>query len=179
MVTELSSQWGLLLFRGIVSMAFGILTMLWPGLSLALLVGFFAAFTLLDGIGALMMASRWRGRSRVWLLVLYGIAGVVAAGLAIVYPAITTVVLLVVIATWAIFTGITAIVAASTTRGVGEPVLAVVGMLSLLFGILLLIQPFAGALALAWMIGLYAIVSGITYVSYAVRIRRAARMAHA
>jgi uncharacterized membrane protein HdeD (DUF308 family) len=179
MVTEVSGRWGLLLFRGIVAIAFGILTLFWPALSLAVLVGFFAAFALLDGIGALMMASRWRSHRRVWLLVLYGIAGIAASVLAILYPGITTVALLIVIASWAIVTGVSAIVAANSVGGVAEPALLVAGMLSLLIGVLLLIQPFAGALALAWMIGLYAIVTGTTYITFAVRARRAARMAHA
>lgn len=174
-------HWKVLLFRGIIAIAFGCLALLSPGLTLAMLAGFFAAFALLDGVGAFVMAARARGRRGVWALWLEGILGIAAAVVAVLYPGMTAIALLVVIAVWAVVTGASAIAAATLLERNAEriTVLPIFGMLSVLLGIVLLVQPLAGALALAWMIALYALVSGIVYVAIALRTRRMARVAHA
>jgi uncharacterized membrane protein HdeD (DUF308 family) len=174
-------NWKVLLFRGIVAIAFGCLALLWPALTLAMLVGFFAAFALLDGVGALVMAVRARARRGVWALWLEGVLGIGAAVVAVLYPGMTAIALLVVIAVWAILSGASAIAAATLLERDADSVttLPIFGMLSVLLGIVLLVQPFAGALALAWMIALYALVSGTMYVALALRTRRMAGLAHA
>jgi uncharacterized membrane protein HdeD (DUF308 family) len=180
MVNGSARHWGLLLFRGIVAIAFGVLSLLWPQLTLAVLVGFFAAYALLDGVGALMMAFRAHSDRGKLGLVLEGVLGIAAAVVAILYPGLTAVTLLVLIAAWAIFTGITAIVATTLVeRELGAGGSPVLGMLSLLLGLALLVQPFAGALAVAWMVAVYAVVSGVIYVMLALRSRRALRVARA
>lgn len=174
-------HWKLLLFRGVIAIAFGGLSLLWPGLTLAVFVGLFAAFALLNGIGAFVVAVRSRGRRGVWALWLEGVLGTAAAVVAVLYPGMTTLALLVLIAVWALITGASAIAAATLREPDADSntVLPMFGMLSVLLGIALLVQPFAGALALAWMIALYALVSGTMYVALALRTRRTTRLAHA
>lgn len=176
-----AAHWKVLLFRGVIAIVFGCLALLWPGLTLAMLVGFFAAFALLDGIGAGVMAVRARGRRGVWALLLEGVLGIAAAVVAVLYPGMTAIALLIVIAVWAILSGASAIAAATLFERDAESitVLPIFGLLSVLLGIALLIQPLAGALALAWMIALYALVSGVMYVALALRTRRTARLAPA
>jgi uncharacterized membrane protein HdeD (DUF308 family) len=177
MASEFGDQWGYLVFRGAVAIAFGILALLWPGITLAALVGLFAAFALLDGVAALMMAFGHRGRRGFWSLSIEGIAGIGAAVVAVLYPQITTVALLAIIAAWAIVTGIAAVVTATVRRHEvdSDPMLPVAGALSVLFGILMLVQPLAGALALVWLIAFYAILSGVTLVALGIRVRQLSR----
>jgi uncharacterized membrane protein HdeD (DUF308 family) len=136
---------------------------------------------LLNGVGAFVMAARARGRRGVWALWLEGVLGTAAAVVAVLYPGMTAIALLVVIAVWAILSGASAIAAATLLERDADSitVLPIFGMLSALLGIALLVQPLAGALALAWMIALYALVSGTMHVALALRTRRTARLAHA
>jgi uncharacterized membrane protein HdeD (DUF308 family) len=176
-----ADNWRVLLFRGVIAIAFGCLALLWPGLTLAMLAGFFAAFALLSGVGAFLIGVRARGRRGAWAPLLEGVLGIAAAVVAVLYPGMTAIALLVVIAVWAILSGASAIAAATLLERDADSTggLPIFGMLSVLLGIVLLVQPFAGALALAWMIALYALVSGTTYVVLALRTRRVARLAHA
>jgi uncharacterized membrane protein HdeD (DUF308 family) len=134
----------------------------------------FGAYALLDGGLALIMAisgRRERGLGALWSEGVFGIgAGVVT----FLYPGITAIALLAVIATWAIFTGVLAIVTAIALRKeiTGEWALATSGMLSVLFGVLLIIWAPAGLLALVWLIGIYAMASGIALIPLSLRLRQ-------
>jgi uncharacterized membrane protein HdeD (DUF308 family) len=173
MLAALADQWGLLLFRGVIAVLFGIAAFLWPGLTLVALVALFGAYALLDGVAALVIAFQARGGPGFGSLLAEGIFGIAAAVVTFFYPGITAIALLAVIAAWAILTGVAAIVSAARLRKEtsGSWVLALSGILSLVFGGLLIMRPAIGALAVAWMIATYALMAGVTLIVLAIRLR--------
>jgi uncharacterized membrane protein HdeD (DUF308 family) len=174
MLNLISRNWWLVALRGVVAIIFGILALVWPGPALLTLVFFFGIYALLDGIFAISetISGNTGGRPR-WLVLLEGVVSLIAGILTFVWPSLTALVLLYVIALWALITGITEIVAAIELRRrlQGEWVLILSGVASIIFGILLLLFPGAGALALIWVIGIYAIVFGILLLGLALRLR--------
>jgi uncharacterized membrane protein HdeD (DUF308 family) len=178
MLDHLARNWWALALRGLVAILFGVLALLWPGLTLLALVFLFGAYVLVDGIVALLSALRAAQRHRRWgMLLLEGLAGIVAGILTFVWPGITTIVLLYLIAAWAVVTGILEVVTAIALREElrGEWLLGLSGVASVVFGILLFAQPGAGAVALVWLIGWYAIIFGILLLAVAFRLRGWAR----
>jgi uncharacterized membrane protein HdeD (DUF308 family) len=156
-------DWRSVALRGIAALAFGILTLAWPGLTITALVLLFGAYALVDGITHLMAAfGRRRAREGRGVLILEGVLGVMAAAVTIVWPGITALALLYVIAAWAIVTGVTRIVAAYQARQEipNEWLLIVSGVASAIFGIVLVVAPVAGALAITWLIGFYTLLFG-------------------
>ena len=171
-IGELPRHWWLVALRGVAAIVFGILAFIWPGITLSVLILFFGAYAIVDGALALYAATRSRGQ-HVWASVLEGIVGIAAGLIAFFSPGITALALLIVIAVWAIVTGVMEVIAAVELRHVipNEWFLIISGLLSVVFGILLLVQPGAGALALVWLIGLYAVVFGIGMLALAWRLR--------
>jgi uncharacterized membrane protein HdeD (DUF308 family) len=172
---ELTRTWWILAVRGAVAVVFGLLALIWPEITLLALVLVFGAYALVDGVFALVAAARGRqlaGGSRGWLL-LEGLLGVGAGIVALVWPDITALALLWVIAFWAVLTGVLEIVAAVRLRRVlaNEWLLVVAGVLSIVFGLILIIWPQEGAVGLVWLIGIYAIVFGIVLLGLAFRLR--------
>lgn len=173
MLSVYSESWWSLVLRGIAAIAFGVLAFIWPHITLAALVFLWGAYALVDGIFAIGAGVRSHGEySRWWVLLIEGILSVIAGILAFVIPGITALVLLILIAAWAIVTGIFEIVAAIQLRKYirGEWLLALAGVASLVFGILLFVNPFAGALAVIWLIGVYAIVFGVLLIALGLRL---------
>ncbi len=179
-VSALTARWWMLVVRGFAAILFGVLAMVVPESSLLALVILWAAYAIVEGAFAMMLAAR-RGRTgRRWGWLLFeGIVGIVAGVTALVWPGITALALLVVIAAWAVLTGIGKIAAAIWLRRQisGEWMLATSGVLSIAFGALLALSPGAGALALVWLIGAYAIVFGALLVAVGVRLGRWQRAA--
>jgi len=177
-VSRLAARWWAPVMRGAAAIAFGILSLAMPGISLFALVILWGAYALVDGALALAMAARvaHAGRSWGWLL-FEGIVGVATAILTFAWPGITAMVLLAVIAVWAVLTGIAEIAAAIRLRRqiTGEWLLATSGVLSIVLGLLMLFFPGAGALAVVWMIGAYAIGFGALLVGLGLRLRRFGR----
>ena len=173
----LSRNWWALALRGLAAILFGILAFAWPGITLFVLVIFFGAYLLVDGIFAIVAAVRAAGEeARWWLLLLEGILGVVAGLVSFFWPGLTALALLYLIAAWAIVTGIMEIVAAIRLRRelVGEWALILSGVLSFIFGVLLVVIPArAGLLSLTWLIGIYAVAFGVLLVILAFRVRNA------
>lgn len=159
------------MLRGVVAVLFGILAIAWPGLTVLALALLFGVYTLLDGITSIIMGIG-QGTDRFYLITI-GILGVVAGAISLLWPAITVIVLLVVIAVWAIFTGIAQIAAAIRLRKVirNEWFLALSGIIALVLGVLLIVQPAEGAIALVIAIATFAIVWGITLVVFGFRLR--------
>jgi uncharacterized membrane protein HdeD (DUF308 family) len=160
---ELARWWWTFVLRGILAIAFGIVAFFAPSLGIAVLVGLFAAWALIDGVTSIVAGIRTRGRDRSWWLeILEGIAGIAAGLLALIFPAFAAEVLVLIIAAWAIITGILEIVAAIRLREQirGEVWLGLAGVASILFGIVLVLFPAAGALSLVWLIGASAIAFG-------------------
>jgi uncharacterized membrane protein HdeD (DUF308 family) len=174
-VGELPRHWWVVALRGLAAIIFGILAFIWPGITLAVLIVLYGAYAIVDGVLGLYAAWRSRGKN-VWGPVLEGVLGIVAGLVAFFWPGITAFALLIVIATWAILTGVMEVVAAVNLRRVitNEWALIFAGVLSVVFGILLVIQPTAGLLSLVWLIGLYAVISGIAMLVLAWRLREVA-----
>jgi uncharacterized membrane protein HdeD (DUF308 family) len=170
----LTRNWWLLALRGLAAILFGILAFLWPGITLLVLVYLFSAYALVNGILAFVTAYRSpSGAQRVGLHILEGLLSIVAGVVAFLMPAITALAFLVVIATWAIINGILEIVAAIQLRKViaNEWLLILAGIASTLFGVLLLVRPGAGTLALIWWIGSFALIFGALTIAFAFRIK--------
>ncbi len=174
MTTILARNWWVLAIRGGVAILFGIGAFLWPGLTLTVLVLMFGAYALVDGVFAIFAGFAARKETeRWWMMILVGISGIVIGILTLMSPGITALVLLYFIAAWALVSGIFEIAAAIRLRKEieGEWLLVLAGILSVIFGLLLLIMPGAGALAVAWMIGSYALLFGILRLVLAFRLR--------
>jgi uncharacterized membrane protein HdeD (DUF308 family) len=171
---ELARWWWTFILRGILAIAFGVLAFLAPGLGIAVLVGLFAAWALIDGVTGLLAGIRSRDRDRSWwLAVLEGLAGIVAAIIALVFPVLAAEVLVIIIGAWAIVTGAFEIVSAIRLREQiqGEFWLGLAGVASILFGVVLFLFPGAGALSLVWLIGGFAIAFGAFLVVLGWRLR--------
>jgi uncharacterized membrane protein HdeD (DUF308 family) len=172
MVVVLAHNWWTLALRGVAAVIFGILAYLWPGITFTVLVLFFGAYALWDGVFALIGAFRTQGERR-WALVLVGLAGIAAGLVTFLWPGAATLAILTIIAAWAILTGIFEIIAAIRLREEieGEWLLLLSGLLSVLFGIALAIWPAARLVAVTWMIGAYAIIFGILLILLGFRLR--------
>jgi uncharacterized membrane protein HdeD (DUF308 family) len=174
MLAQLARNWWILALRGLSAVIFGCLAFLWPSITLAVLVIFFGAYVLVDGVFAIAAALSGRaGHERWWVLMLEGLAGVAAGILTFLWPAISEVVLLLLIAAWAIATGLVEIIAAVRLRRElsGEWFLIIGGVASVVLGVLLFARPEVGALAVVWVIGTYALVFGALLIGLAFRLR--------
>ena len=170
----LHRQWWLMLLRGIVAIAFGVLTFMRPGITLQALVWLFGIYVFIDGLLGAWLAVQ--GRKEVedwWVLLLWGLLGIGIGILAFAKPDLTALALLFYIAVWAIAAGVLEIVAAVRLRKVisGEWWLILAGLLSVLFGVWLIAQPDRGALAVLYAIGVYAVVFGALLVLLAFKVR--------
>jgi uncharacterized membrane protein HdeD (DUF308 family) len=172
MITTLAQNWWTLALRGLAAVIFGILAFVWPDITFTVLVLFFGAYALWDGVFALIGAFRTGGERR-WLLILEGLVGIAAGIVTFIWPGAASLAILTIIAAWAIMTGIFEIIAAIRLRAEleGEWLMLLSGLLSVLFGIALAIWPVAGLVAITWMIGAYAIIFGILLISLGIRVR--------
>ena len=171
MLHLLARYWWTVALRGLLAVLFGLLAIFMPGKTLLVLVLLFGAYSLLDGIFDLVSAVRSPGQH--WAFLLEGIVGIIAGVATFVWPRITGMVLLYLIAFWAISTGVFEILSGIRLRKAiaNEMFLVLTGILSLLFGILITIFPGAGALAIAFWIGAYALIFGVMMIALAFRLR--------
>src|SRR5579859_3110813 len=170
----LARNWWALALRGVAAIAFGILAFLWPGFAWLVIALTWGVYVFMDGVLAIYAAAVGHGHGGQWWALLFeGVFGILAGLVTFFWPGLTEVILLYVIAAWAIATGVMEMVAAIRLRTfvVGEWALVVSGMLSLLFGLVLILAPVAGALAVAWLIGGYAIAFGVLLLMLALRLR--------
>jgi uncharacterized membrane protein HdeD (DUF308 family) len=173
MLEKISRNWWMFAVRGVVAVIFGVLALIWPGLALQVLVLVFGAYALVDGIFAVIAGIAARGYfDRWWAVLLEGLAGILIGVLTFFWPNITALVLLYFIAAWALITGIFEIVTAIQLRRVitNEWMYILGGLLSILFGLLMFVFPGTGALSVIWLIGIYAIVFGISEIIFAFRL---------
>ncbi len=170
-------NWWVLLLRGIASIIFGALAWFMPGVTLTVLVLLFAFYLLADGVLTVWMAvTSHRQQDNWWLLLISGLLSIVIAGITFFAPGITELVLVFYIAIWAISVGVLQIIAAIHLRKEisGEWWLILSGLMSVVFGILLIAQPTVGALSLVWLIATFAFIFGVMLVMLALRVRKIA-----
>jgi uncharacterized membrane protein HdeD (DUF308 family) len=173
-ITQLSRDWWHFAVRGVLAIVFGLLALIWPESTKIALVLLFGAFALMDGIFTVAtgIASR-KFFQQWWALLLEGLTGIVIAAIAFIWPDVTALALVYFIGAWAILTGIFEIMAAIELRNVimGESVMILHGLLSIVFGVLLFVFPSAGAVGIVWAIGFYAIFAGTMEIVFAFRLR--------
>ncbi len=172
----LAKVWWLFLLRGIAAILFGALAFAWPGLAILSFVLLYGAFALVDGIFALVAAIRGRGSDAfpTWWLVLVGLAGVAAGIATAVWPGITALVLVSFIGAWALVRGIFEIVGAIQLRKEidNEWWLVASGVLSVLFGVVVLAAPGAAAVGLIWTVAAFSIITGVALIAFSLRLRK-------
>ncbi|HTK08166.1 MAG TPA: HdeD family acid-resistance protein [Ktedonobacteraceae bacterium] len=175
-------NWWMLALRGVLAIIFGLIVLFYPGIALLALIIVFAIYAIIDGIVAIVVAIRERESLSRWGWILAeGVLSIIAGILAFVYPGITALILLYIVAAWAILTGIMEIAAAIILREYisREWLLALAGILSIVFGILLFIRPGAGLLSLLWLLGIYSIIFGVVFLIHAFQLRAWASSARA
>jgi uncharacterized membrane protein HdeD (DUF308 family) len=171
----LGRAWWLVVLRGIVAIVFGLLAWAWPGATLITLTLFWGAYALVDGIAALWGGWQTKdGGKPMWQIVLIGVLGIAAGIITFVAPGITAIALLILIAVWAIANGVFQIAAAIRLRKeiANEWLMILSGALSIAFGVLMIANPGAGALAVLWLIGAFAVAYGVLLVILAFRLKR-------
>jgi uncharacterized membrane protein HdeD (DUF308 family) len=175
LVDAMARNWWLFLVRGITAVIFSILAVIWPGVTILVLTLFWGAYAFVDGSVALWAGIAGNGKSRGdrWWLIVLGVIGILAGLLALVSPGYVATVLLLLIAVWAIVIGIFQIVGAIRLRREieGEWLLGLGGVLLVLYGVLLIAQPVAGALSVIWMISFGSFVFGVLTIMLALKLR--------
>lgn len=173
MARSIGRHWWALLIRGIVAILFGIGALIWPGITLIVLVSLFGAFALVDGIFSVIAAIGERGHDHWGWLLVGGLIGIIIGIITFFWPHITVLILLDIIAIWAILTGIFDFVVAFTYhQPAGREILLIIGgVISLIFAAILLFHPVAAVLGIIWVIGIYAIILGILWIIRAIRFR--------
>jgi uncharacterized membrane protein HdeD (DUF308 family) len=173
MQSRLSLNWMALALRGVAAIVFGVIAFVVPGIALGALILLFAALAIVDGASHVVTGIRQREGGPDYPMIVGGIAAVAIGVIAAILPGVTALFLVTLIGTWAIITGIAEIVAAWRLRKEirGELLLALDGVISVVFGLYLWLFPGLGAISLIWLIAAFAIVSGVMLVLFAFRLR--------
>lgn len=174
MLDVLSRNWWAFTIRGVASVLFGVLVLALPGIALFALVILFGAYALVDGVFALIAAVRAAEAHNRWAHLLFvGIFGILVAAITFFFWQITAFALLYLIAAWAVVTGILELVAAFELRRhlPGELWWVLAGLASIAFGVILILRPLSGALAVVWIIGIYAVLFGGFLIGLSLRLR--------
>jgi uncharacterized membrane protein HdeD (DUF308 family) len=168
----LAQNWWVIALRGAFSIVFGIIALLLPGVTLAALVLLFAAYMLVDGVCAIVVAFKAARRRERWgWLVLEGVADLVAGAIALIWPIATVIAFVLLMGAWAIVSGMLLIAAASRLTH-GSWLLLLAGAASLIWGVLLVVWPLPGAVVLVWWMAAYALIFGGALLALAFRLRR-------
>ncbi len=174
LIETASRNWWLIALRGVIAVLFGILAWVWPGITLLALVVLWGVYSFADGVLSLVTAFRWHDSGKpLWALIVVGLTGIAAGIVAFLWPQITALVLLMFIAAWAIVTGIFQIVTAIRIRREidNEWLLGLSGLISVIFGALMVVSPGAGAIAVVWLIGLYAVFFGVLLIGLSFKLK--------
>jgi uncharacterized membrane protein HdeD (DUF308 family) len=176
LLRAMAEHWWVFLIRGLAAVVFSVLALMWPGLTILTLTLFWGAYALLDGVLALWAAITGKvtdDRGSRWWLLLVGVLGVGAGLIAFFSPAFTAGVLLITLAIWAIVIGVLEIIGAIRLRKEidNEWWLILNGACAVIFGVLFFMQPAAGAMAVVWMISLFALIFGVTAIMLAFKLK--------
>ncbi|EJO30299.1 MULTISPECIES: HdeD family acid-resistance protein [Burkholderiales] len=175
LVDHIGRHWGWVALRGVIAILFGLMALFMPAITLSALVLVWGAFALVDGVLALIAGIRIRDNGKpLWALIIVGLLGVAAGIVTFLWPGLTALVLLYIIAFWALAAGVFQVIAAIRFRKEirNEWLLGLSGVVSILFGAMLIVQPGAGALALVWVIGIYAVFFGILLLIFSLRLKQ-------
>ncbi|MBZ6077290.1 HdeD family acid-resistance protein [Microvirga puerhi] len=169
----LAQNWWAVALRGVFAIIFALIALFVPGATILSLVLFFAAYMLVDGVFSIVSAIRAASQHQRWgLLVLEGIVDILVGVIAFSWPGLTVVFFVTLLAVWSLITGVLEIVAAfKLNPAYGRGWMIFSGIVSILFGIALLIAPLIGAVVLTWWLGVYALIFGITLLVLAFRLR--------
>jgi uncharacterized membrane protein HdeD (DUF308 family) len=172
-IAVLARNWWAVGVRGILGILFGLIALFLPGATMLSLVFLFAAYAFIDGVFGIVSAVRAAREHERWgYLVLEALVNIAAAAVAVLWPGITVVAFVLVVAFWAIFTGILELAAAFRLDIVdGRGWLIFGGIVSVLYGALLIVAPMVGAVVLTWWLGAYALVFGVCLVVLAFKLR--------
>jgi uncharacterized membrane protein HdeD (DUF308 family) len=173
-VKTVSQDWWLFLLQGVLALIFGIIALVWPGPTLAVMIGLFGFFVLLSGIVGVFAAIGAAGTHQSWGWKLASALVGIVAGLAILrWPGETAVIVLYLVGAWAIVTGVIGIVGAFAEHEMIPHawLLVLSGIVSVLFGAVMFIWPVVGLTTLIYLVGIYAIVHGILNCVLAFRVR--------
>jgi uncharacterized membrane protein HdeD (DUF308 family) len=174
-VVARQQDWWLLVLRGIAALFFGLAAFLWPGLTLAVLVLLFGAYAIVDGVVSMYTAIRRREPGQWEWHFAQGLLGLAAGLVAIVLPGLAALALVTLVAAWAILTGVSEIMLAVRMRDLlsAEILWLLAGIVSIVLGLALVVFPAAGAIAVTWMIGAYALFLGVVFVTLGITLRTA------
>lgn len=173
MIAVLAKNWWAIGIRGVLGILFGLIALFLPGATMLSLVLVFAAYAFVDGVVGIVSAVRAARQHERWgFLVLEGLVNIAAAAVAVLWPGITVVAFVFLVAFWAIFTGILELAAAFRLQFIdGRGWLIFGGIISVLYGALLIAAPMIGAVVLTWWLGAYALIFGVALVVLAFRLR--------
>ena len=175
LVPEFLKHWKWMIFRGIISIIFGIIVVIYPFTAAAALAIFFGAYAFVDGIFAIvsLIVSR-AARAHFWAFLFEGIAGIAAGIVTFFLPEITLFGLIILISIWAFVTGIFEIIAAIKLRSTvgGEFLMIISGLLSIVLGVLVFLRPLAGMVVIIYLIGIYAVMFGILFIFFGISMRK-------
>ncbi|OLT21153.1 hypothetical protein BJF78_08860 [Pseudonocardia sp. CNS-139] len=181
MATNVSSAvktvWWMLLVRGILAVIFGVIALVSPGIALLALVFLFGIYAILEGIAAIVAGVRSRGGESHWgWQIVQGVVSVIAGVIALAWPGVTALALLFIVAFWAIVLGIAEVVQSFTARRDGSGTWGwalAAGVVNVIFGVVLLVWPVTGILALVWLVGIFMLIAGVATIVWAFRARSA------
>jgi uncharacterized membrane protein HdeD (DUF308 family) len=173
MSSVLAQNWWAVGLRGVLAILFGIVALVFPGATMLSLVLIFAAYTLVDGVFAIISAVRAARRHERWgLLVLEGLVNIATGIVVVLWPVISLVAFVWLVAAWSIVSGALMLAAAPRLAGNhGRWWLALGGIVSVLYGFLLIIAPLIGALVMTWWLGAYALIFGGSLLVLAFKLR--------
>jgi uncharacterized membrane protein HdeD (DUF308 family) len=176
MLGLVAHDWWVFAIRGIAAIVFGILAFVWPERTLTVLVFLFGAYVLVDGVSLLIALARGDAGARrdAWAVGIMGVLGIVVGVATFVWPGLTALTLLYLVAFWAIATGAFQVIVAIALRREleGEFWMALGGVASIVFGALLVASPGDGLITLVWLVGIWSVVFGVSNLGLANRLHK-------
>lgn len=182
MIKTISKYWWVFTLRGLIAIAFGLAALLWPALTLGVMVLLFGLFALFEGLLAILTSFGKGDEKGGWTLLIEGLVGIIVCVIvllgtsigSILWPRVAAVMLVYYIAGWAMLAGLFRIITAFRIRNEvkGEWMVGLSGFVSILVGVILILRPQAGVLAVAWLIGIFAIIVGIIQLLLGLKFRK-------
>lgn len=174
LVRVMADNWWVPLLRGIAAVLFGLMALIWPGLTVYALLIVFGAYAIFDGIMSIIIGFQRKSEDdRWWSWALDGFLSIVIGLMALFWPEATALAFVIWMAAWAVVAGIFRIIAAIRLRAEieGEWALGLSGLLMVIWGVLMAMIPAAGLLSIAWLIGLFALLIGVVMIVLAFHLR--------